>query len=128
MWRRHVSASVIALLAAGCASTRAVWDRPTLVRVAVIGDAGIREPFIKSLEAAGRHASLHFELVPRPNADYTLLIAQDTTIGSAAAAVTALDRRGDVALSIVRSGRITGRGALDACAKQLAKDLARLFR
>jgi hypothetical protein len=35
---------------------------------------------------------------------YTLIIAQESTIGSAAAAVIGLDRSGDVALSVVRSG------------------------
>lgn len=59
--------------------------------------------------------------------DYTVIIAQETTIGSAAAVAIALDNSGDVAASVVRSGRLSGRGALNVCAKELAKKLG-VFR
>jgi hypothetical protein len=60
--------------------------------------------------------------------DYTIVLAQESTVGSAAAAVIALDRSGDLAASVVRSGRMSGKGAVNACTKELAKKIAILRR
>jgi hypothetical protein len=58
--------------------------------------------------------------------DYNIVVAQETTVGSAAAAVLALDRKGLFVASVVRSERVSGKGALNASAKELAKKLAAL--
>jgi hypothetical protein len=41
----------------------------------------------------------------------------ETTLDSAAAAVLVLDRAGSIVTSFVRSGRLTGKGAMNACSK-----------
>jgi hypothetical protein len=54
---------------------------------------------------------------------YTVTTAQETTIASAPAAAIALDKNGDIAASVVRSGRMSERGALTACARNLVQKL-----
>ena len=49
-------------------------------------------------------------------------------MSGAAAAVVALDRDGAVVASVVRSGRLSGRGAMNACTKEIAKKIATLKR
>lgn len=95
------------------------------VRVAIIGESNLRTDFIESLRGAARDEHLDLETVPRsdPNLTFTIVIAQETTVGSAAAAAIALEPSGDIAASVVRSGRLSGRGALNACAKELAKKI-----
>lgn len=102
----------------------------TAVRIAVTGESNLRSNFIESLKDAAREEKLTIEIVNRsdPSLTYTVIIAQETTIASAAAAVIALDRSGDVAASVVRSGRLSGRGALNACAKELVKKFVVLSR
>lgn len=56
--------------------------------------------------------------------DYSIVVAQETTLGSAAAAVIALDHNGSFVTSVARSGRMTGKGAFNASAKELAKKIA----
>ena len=56
--------------------------------------------------------------------DFSILLAQESGLGSAAAAIIAIDRDGVIAASVVRSGRFSGRGAINACTKELAKKLA----
>jgi hypothetical protein len=103
--------------------------KPAL-HLAVTGESNLRSNFIESLKTAAGEDKLDIEIVPRtdPTLTFTVIIAQETTIGSAAAAVIALDRSGDVAASVVRSGRFSGRGALNACAKELIKKLLVLAR
>ena len=102
----------------------------SVVRIAVTGESNLKSNFIESLKDTAREARLSIEIVPRSDAalQYTVIVAQETTIGSAAAAVIALDREGDVAASVVRSGRFSGRGALNACAKELVKKILVLAR
>ena len=45
-------------------------------------------------------------------------------MGGAAASVIVLDKKGLFVASVVRSGRWSGKGALNAVAKELAKKLA----
>ncbi len=90
----------------------------------------LRTNFIESLRAAAAGDGVRIEAVPRNDAslDYTIILAQESTVGSAAAAVVALDKDGDLAASVVRSGRFSGRGALNASAKELVKKLSVLRR
>ena len=104
-------------------------DRPR-IRIAVTGESNLKTNFIEDLRAAAVAAKVVIEIVPRTDETraYTLIIAQESTLGSAAAAVIGLDTGGDVALSVVRSGRFSGRGALNACAKEVIKKIAVLAK
>src|ERR1019366_6367467 len=63
------------------------------VRIAVTGESNLRSNFIESLKDAARDEKLSIDVVLRsdPDLTYTVIIAQETTIGSAAAAAIALD-------------------------------------
>jgi hypothetical protein len=100
------------------------------VTLAVVGETNLKSNFIEDLRASAHAEGLAIDVVDRtdPALRYTVIVAQETTIGSAAAAAILLDRAGDVAASVVRSGRLSGRGALNACAKELVKKLAILAR
>lgn len=56
--------------------------------------------------------------------DYNIVVAQESSMGGAAAAVIALDNKGLFVASVVRSGRWSGKGAFNASAKELAKKLS----
>jgi hypothetical protein len=100
------------------------------LRIAVTGESNLRSNFVDDFKDSAREVGLTVEVVAKSDASktYTIIIAQESTIGSAAAAVIALDADGDVAASVVRSGRLSGRGAVNACAKELAKKLAILAK
>lgn len=53
-----------------------------------------------------------------------MVLAQETSVGGAASAVIALDKDCTFVASVVRSGRFTGKGALNASAKEVAKKMA----
>jgi len=63
------------------------------IRIAVIGESNLKTNFIEDLKAAGEDVQLQIDIVPRGGTDlnYTVIIAQESTIGSAAGAVIALD-------------------------------------
>lgn len=100
-------------------------DGSATLHVAVVGETDLKTAFISSIREAARAESMEVAVVPRNDADldYTLIVAQESSIGGAAAAVIALDKAGDVAASVVRSGRLSGRGAINACAKEMIKKL-----
>jgi len=56
--------------------------------------------------------------------DYNIVVAQESSVSGAAAAVVALDNKGLFVASVVRSGRWSGKGAFNASAKELAKKLS----
>lgn len=95
------------------------------ITIAITGESNLRLYFAEQLKQAG---GLFAVVATTENPQYVVVIAQESTVGSAAAAVIALDRSGDVATSVVRSGRFSGRGALNACAKELAKRLPMLSK
>jgi hypothetical protein len=100
------------------------------LRIAVTGESNLRTKFVESMKDAGRDFGLSVEIIPKSDEgrNYTIIIAQESSLGGAAAAVIALDRDGEVAASVVRSGRLSGSGAMNACAKELAKKLAVLTK
>ena len=120
-------AVVLMVMATTTAATQAT---KTVIRLAVTGESNLKTDFIEALQSAAAAEKIGVEVVGRtePGLKYTLIIAQETTVGSAAAAVIGLDASGDVAFSVVRSGRFSGKGALNACAKEIAKKLAVLHR
>lgn len=100
------------------------------IRIAVTGATGLRSSFIEGLTTAAKDARVPLAVVTKadPDLTFTVILAQETSISGAAAAVIALDREGDVAASVVRSGRWSGKGAMNACAKELIKKLIVLPR
>lgn len=121
---RHLCALFIAFSILG-SSFEARQQLP-VVHVAVVGETSLKTNFIQDLRNAGAEAKIQITVTTKddPNLRYTLIVAQETTISSAAAAVVVLDSSADVVTSVVRSGRMTARGALNACAKEIAKRLA----
>jgi hypothetical protein len=55
-----------------------------------------------------------------------IVVAQESSVSGAAAAVIALDSKGLFVASVVRSGRWSGKGAFNASAKELTKKLSSL--
>lgn len=91
--------------------------------VAFAGDPSLVATFTASLHDAAKEQHTTIAVVDKAQATYTILVAQESTVGSAAAAVFALDAKGQMVASVVRSGRMSSRGALNACAKELLKRL-----
>lgn len=58
---------------------------------------------------------------PDERYDYNVIVAQESSMSGAAAAVIVLDANGRFIASVVRSGRWSGKGAFNASAKELAK-------
>lgn len=113
------------LVIALCLLTTAHAVAQAPLRLVITGETNLRLHFAEQLRAAG----LAFDLVSRgEQPGFTLVIAQESTLGTATAAVIVLDAAGDVATSVVRSGRFSGRGALNACAKEIAKRLTSLAK
>jgi len=103
-----------------------VFAQPaTLVRIVVRGETNLTTNFVEDFKAESKALRMTVEVVDRriPH-DYTIVLAQESSVGGAAAAVIALDDDQNVVASVVRSGRLSGRGALNACTKELAKKIA----
>jgi hypothetical protein len=97
------------------------------VKVFAQGDSSRLPDFIESCRREFTEHGMKLQLV-RPNEgyDYNIVVAQESSISGAAAAVIALDSKGLFVASVVRSGRWSGKGAFNASAKELAKKLAAL--
>jgi ABC-type glycerol-3-phosphate transport system substrate-binding protein len=95
------------------------------VKVYVQGDTSRLADFVETCKREFANRGLKFELVSfEGDFEYNIVIAQESAAGGAAASVVVLDRKGLLVASVVRSGRVSGKGALDATAKELAKKLA----
>ena len=107
-------------------SLGAPTQAPPIVRVAVQGENNLVPNFIAAFKSESRDLGIVVDVVNRGDAalDYNIVIAQESTVGSAAAAIVALSPAGDLVMSVVRSGRFSGHGAINACAKELAKNIA----
>jgi hypothetical protein len=101
---------------------------PRAIRIAVQGETNLAPNFIESFKRESQEMGLRLTMADRRSAglDYNIIIAQESTMGSAAAAIVVLSPDGDLVTSVVRSGRLSGRGAINACAKELAKKLVLL--
>lgn len=96
-----------------------------LVRAFVQGDSNLLVDFVDQCQREFADHGLKLQTVPFDgNYDYNIVIAQESTLGSAAASVVVLDKKGLFVTSVVRSGRLSGKGALNAVAKELAKKIA----
>jgi len=99
----------------------------TQIRIVLQGDSTLLPDFAEMCRKEFADHKMKLELVrPDEGYDYNIVIAQETTFGSAAAGVIALDNKGIFVASVVRSGRMSGRGALNACAKELARKISAL--
>jgi hypothetical protein len=97
------------------------------VRVFAQGDSSRLPNFIESCKKEFKENGMDLRLVrPDEGYDYNLVVAQESSLGGAAAAVIALDSKGLFVASVVRSGRWTGKGAFNASAKELAKKISLL--
>jgi hypothetical protein len=91
----------------------------------VQGDTARLPDFIESFRRELKENGLGLKVAERGSEyDYNVVLAQETTLGSAAAAVIVLDRNAVFVTSVVRSGRFSGKGAFNASAKELAKKIA----
>jgi hypothetical protein len=98
---------------------------PRTVKVYVQGDTSRLADFVEECQREFTNHGLKFELVSfESEFEYNIVIAQESTVGGAAASVIVLDKKGLFVASVVRSGRMSGKGAFNATAKELAKKLA----
>jgi hypothetical protein len=96
-----------------------------IVPVHMQGDSSRLANFVEEFQREFSNHRLKLQLVQFDrDFQYNIVIAQESSVGDTAAAVIALDKKGLFVASVVRSGRMSGNGALNACAKELAKKLA----
>jgi len=94
------------------------------VRVFAQGDSGRLPDFIESCRREFGDHGMKLQLVrPDERYDYNIVVAQESSVSGAAAAVIVLDSKGLFVASVVRSGRWSGKGAFNASAKELTKKL-----
>ncbi len=80
--------------------------------------------FIESLQKEIQKQGAKLELVQQGNpVDYNIVVAQESAFDGAGASAMALDPSCKLIASVVRSGRMSGKGALRATAKELARKL-----
>jgi hypothetical protein len=115
---------IFSLLA--CSVVHGQTSQPSnVVKIYVQGDSSRLSDFVQECRTEFADHGLKLQLVPFDgDFDYNIVIAQESALGGAAASVIALDRKGLFVASVVRSGRMSGKGALNASAKELAKKLA----
>jgi hypothetical protein len=95
------------------------------LRVVVQGDTRRLPDFVESLRREFKEKSMSLVIVERDaQFDYHIILAQESSLGGAAAAVVVLDSKAAFVASVVRSGRFSGKGAFNASAKELAKKIA----
>ncbi len=101
---------------------------PKPVKVYVQGDTSRLADFVAECEREFANHGLKFQLVTFDgDFEYNIVIAQESSLGGAAASVVVLDRKGLLVASVVRSGRMSGKGAFNASAKEVAKKLSLLI-
>ena len=95
------------------------------LKVFAQGDSSRLPDFMESCKREFKEKGMDLQIVrPEQGYDYNVVVAQESSVGGAAAAVIALDAKGLFVASVVRSGRWTGKGALNASAKELAKKIS----
>ena|ERR1700734_3941464 len=95
------------------------------LRVYVQGDSSRLSDFVEDCRHEFENRGIKLQTVPfDSDFEYNIVIAQESSMGGAAAAVIALDKKGLFVASVVRSGRMSGKGALNASAKELSQKLS----
>lgn len=96
-----------------------------VLRVWVQGDTSRLPDFVESCKREFSEKNIDLQIAKSDEVfDYNIVVVQESSIGGAAGAVVALDHKGQFVASVVRSGRWSGKGALNASAKELAKKMA----
>ena len=97
------------------------------VRVFIRGDSSRLPDFVESCRREFSEHGMKLQLAKFDERyEYNIVLAQESSVSGAAAAVIVLDSKGQFVASVVRSGRLSGRGAFNASAKELTKKLAAL--
>jgi hypothetical protein len=97
------------------------------VKVFAQGDSSRLPDFVESFKREFGERGMKLQVVrPDEGYDYNIVVAQESSLSGAAAAVIALDSKGLFIASVVRSGRWSGKGAFNASAKELTKKLMAL--
>lgn len=97
----------------------------SILRVWVQGDTSRLPDFVESCKREFAERKIDLQIARSDEIfDYNIVVVQESSIGGAAGAVVVLDHRGQFVASVVRSGRWSGKGALNASAKELAKKVA----
>lgn len=119
------SIMVLAVVIA-CAVPVPQADRASKTVLAYVqGDSSLLPNFVEECKREFAKQGLSLQLTSFDEGfQYNIVIAQESTFGSAAAAAIVIDKKGRFIASVVRSGRMSGNGALNATAKELAKKLA----
>jgi hypothetical protein len=95
------------------------------LKVYVQGDSSRLSDFVEDCRHEFENRGIKLQTVPFDSEfTYNIVIAQESSMGGAAAAVIALDKKGLFVASVVRSGRMSGKGALNASAKELSQKLS----
>jgi len=117
--------AVILVLVSASSGTTKAQSRTVQLRVMVQGDSSRLPDFVQSLQREFKEEGMQIDLVERgAEFDYNIVLAQETSVSGASAAVVALDKNCNFVASVVRAGRFSGKGALNASAKELAKKIA----
>jgi hypothetical protein len=88
------------------------------LRVWLQGDTSRLADFVESCRQAFSEKGIDFQVADSSGTfDYNIVVVQESSISGASGAVVALDRNGRFVASVVRAGRWTGKGALNASAK-----------
>jgi hypothetical protein len=97
----------------------------SVLRVWVQGDTSGLPDFVESCKREFGARNIDLRIAASETAfDYNIVVVQESSVGGAAGAVVVLDQKGQFVASVVRSGRWSGKGALNASAKELAKKIA----
>ncbi len=97
----------------------------SVLRVWVQGDTSRLPDFVESCKKEFGERNIDLKIAaPETAFDYNIVVVQESSVAGAAGAVVVLDRKGQFVASVVRSGRLSGMGALNASAKELAKKMA----
>jgi hypothetical protein len=118
---RHAWAVVLCLAFSGISFSQEA------VKVFAQGDSSRLPDFVESFKREFGERGMKLQVVrPDEGYDYNIVVAQESSLSGAAAAVIALDSKGLFIASVVRSGRWSGKGAFNASAKELTKKLMAL--
>jgi hypothetical protein len=119
---RHLPVVLLLMLASLLASATFAQSAPAprIVKAYVQGDSSRLADFVQECQREFPLQGLKLEVVPFDNLEYNIVIAQESSIGGAAASAVVLDRSGHLVASVVRSGRMSGKGAFNATVSQEA--------
>lgn len=97
----------------------------SVLRALLQGDTSRLADFAESCKREFAERNVEFKITKSDEPyDFNFIVVQESSISGAASAVVVLDHRGGFVASVVRSGRWSGKGALNASAKEIAKKIA----